>query len=64
MRELDTLLMRYIDAEYQSASPDHRAAFETLVSLQDPELMDLLRERVVPEDAAIRDVLQRLLAHD
>ena len=63
MRELDVLLMRYADRDYPQASGEHRAAFENLLTLQDPEILALLTERVVAEDPATRDVVQRLLTH-
>jgi succinate dehydrogenase flavin-adding protein (antitoxin of CptAB toxin-antitoxin module) len=63
MRELDVLLMRYVDQEYSGASAEHQAAFETLLYMQDPGILDLLTQRVVPEDQSIRDVVQRILTH-
>jgi antitoxin CptB len=63
MRELDTLLMRYAEQEFVNAAAHHRIAFEGLLNLQDPEILDLLTGRVVPDDQATRDVVQRLLTH-
>ena len=62
MRELDVLLLRYLEREFPTASPSVQAAFETLLSAQDPEILDLLAGRMVAEDADINDVIQRLLA--
>ncbi len=61
MRELDVLLMRYMDREYPDADPEQQEAFETLLNLQDPEILALLTGRVVAEDARLQDVVQRLL---
>lgn len=61
MQELDLLLMRYMDRDYRSARPDEQTAFETLLKLQDPEILALLTGRVVPEDANLRHVVERLL---
>ena len=61
MRELDVLLMRYMDGEYPTANPEQQAAFEVLLNLQDPEILELLTGRVVAEDASLQDVVQRLL---
>ena len=63
MRELDVLLMRYVDSDYMDTNPEYQKAFETLLILQDPEILDLLTGRVVAEDASLRDVVQRLLTN-
>jgi antitoxin CptB len=61
MRELDVLLERYLAREYEKAPPTQQAAFETLLSLQDPEILELLTGRVVTDNAGLRDVVKRLL---
>jgi antitoxin CptB len=61
MRELDVLLMGYVDRAYLKADPEHQRAFEALLTLQDPEILDLLTGRVVAEDSRLNDVVQRLL---
>ncbi len=63
MRELDVLLTRYMDRDYPDADSAERAAFETLLSLQDPDILGLLTGRVVAQDAPVRDVVQRLLTN-
>ncbi|MEZ5564408.1 MAG: succinate dehydrogenase assembly factor 2 [Gammaproteobacteria bacterium] len=62
MRELDVLLLRYLDHEYSSAAPAAQAAFESLLSAQDPEIVDLLAGRLKAEDSAVNAIIQRLLA--
>ena len=62
MRELDVLLLRYLDREFQAAAPSARSAFERLLSAQDPEILDLLAGRAVADDAALNEIVQRLLA--
>jgi succinate dehydrogenase flavin-adding protein (antitoxin of CptAB toxin-antitoxin module) len=62
MRELDVLLLRYLEREFPDAPPDAQAAFESLLSAQDPEIVDLLAGRAVAQDASLNDVIQRLLA--
>ena len=64
MQELDLLLMRYMDRHYQSTRPAERAAFETLLKLQDPEILALLTGRAVAEDKHLRHVVERLLNQD
>ena len=63
MRELDVVLMRYFERDYDAADADERAAFEKLLSLQDPEILDLLTGRIVAEDRGLRHVVERVLAN-
>lgn len=64
MRELDVLLMNYMDSVYEAASTEQQQAFEALLSMQDPEIHALLTGRVVAQDQDLRNVVQRLLTHD
>ncbi len=63
MRELDVVLMRYMECDYDAAGQAEKASFETLLSLQDPEILDLLTGRHVTEDAGLRHVVKRILAN-
>ena len=63
MQELDLLLMRYVERDYPFAAAEHRAAFESLLTLQDPEILELLTGRVVSEDSPTQHVVERLLTH-
>ena len=63
MRELDVLLLRYLEREFADATPAAQAAFESLLSAQDPEIVDLLAGRRVTDDASLNELVQRLLAH-
>ena len=60
MRELDAVLMRYVEAEFPAASDAEQAAFELLLSCQDPEIYDLLTGRLAAEDAVLGHVIERL----
>ncbi len=62
MRELDLLLMRYMDEVYPQASASEQAAFETLLSLQDPQIVALLSGRSRCDDAGLNALVERLLA--
>ena len=64
MQELDLLLMRYMDRHYPAADLAHKAAFEALLNLQDPEILALLTRRKIAQDVATRDVVERLLSTD
>jgi antitoxin CptB len=60
MRELDVLLLRYLEQEYPSAAAGERAAFVRILELQDPELFGYLVGRTTPEDEAVRHVIARI----
>jgi succinate dehydrogenase flavin-adding protein (antitoxin of CptAB toxin-antitoxin module) len=62
MRELDVLLLRYLEREFPSAPDPVQDAFERLLSAQDPEILDLLAGRDVADDPLLNGVIQRLLA--
>lgn len=61
MRELDTLLLRYLEREWPAAPVAEQDAFEQLLNCQDPEILDLLAGRAVAQDPHLHHVVQRLL---
>lgn len=63
MKELDLLLVRYLEQEYPAASPADREAFARILDLPDPELFGYLVGRDTPSDAGLRHVLARI-RHD
>jgi antitoxin CptB len=63
MKELDVLLVRYLEQEYPDASPADRAAFARILDLQDPELFGYLVGQDYPTDAGLLHVLARI-RHD
>jgi len=63
MRELDVVLMRYLERDFDAADQAEKDSFETLLSLQDPEILDLLTGRIVAEDNGLRHVVERILAN-
>ncbi len=63
MKELDLLLVRYLEQEYPAASPADRTAFARILDLQDPEIFGYLVGRDSPTDAGLRHVLARI-RHD
>ena len=64
MKELDELLAGFFDARYEALDPDGRQAFESLLSLQDPEILDLLAGRTRAEHAPLDDIVQQILSRD
>jgi len=63
MRELDVVLMRYLALTYDTAEQAEKESFETLLSLQDPEILDLLTGRLIVEDVGLQNVIERILAN-
>lgn len=60
MRELDVLLMKYMDKVFPQASPASQAAFAALLDLQDPELLALLTGNLTCEQKDMADVIDQL----
>jgi len=60
MRELDTLLLRYLDNRYGLADPYERDAFGRLLELPDPDLFGYLVGRIDIPEESLRDVVARI----
>jgi antitoxin CptB len=60
MRELDVLLLRYLDRAWDSASRCERDAFARLVDLPDPELLGYLVRRAEPAEDTLRAVVEAI----
>ncbi len=63
MRELDELLLRYLDRRYASAGAAEMLAFRKLLALPDPELVNYLLKREQPEEEAVALVVAHILEH-
>ncbi len=61
MRELDMLLLRYVDSHYQAAATSEQNAFCQLLTMPDPDILGLLTGRCVSDDEHLRNVIERLL---
>lgn len=61
MRELDELLIRYLEARYPSADDDEKAAFEAVLELPDPELNGYLLQREMPSSESVSGVIKIIL---
>ena len=62
MRELDQLLVAYLDNHYDNASAQDKAAFQAILALSDPELVGYLLNNQPPDPALQRvvdDILHR-----
>jgi len=62
VRELDVLMMRFLESEYPSLSNAEQLAFQRLLEVQDPTIMDWLFAKIVPDDAELLAIVQRLQA--
>ncbi len=60
MRELDALLMGFADRHYLAAGEAEQAAFRSLLSRPDPEILDLLTGRLRSDDTGLNRVLERM----
>ena len=61
MRELDELLIRYLESRYPIADDDEKAAFRTVLELPDPELNGYLLQRQMPSSESVADVIKLIL---
>lgn len=61
MRELDELLLRYLENRYRLADADEKAAFEAVLELPDPELNGYLLQRHVPSSKSIANAITHIL---
>ena len=60
MRELDALLVAYLERHYEAVDDVEKAAFRQVLELSDPELMGYLLQKQVP-DPEIAVVIDRIL---
>ena len=61
MRELDELLLVYLEQIYPHDSEADKAAFRKVLELADPELNGYLLQRQIPSSESIARVIRRLL---
>ena len=63
MRELDELLVRYLENCYPTDSDEDKAAFREVLTLADPELNAYLLQRQVPSSQQVARVIERILGN-
>ncbi len=61
MRELDELLLTYLENDYPAAGEADKAAFCEVLALADPELNAYLLQRQTPTSEPIARVIDRIL---
>ena len=64
MRELDDLLLRYLENESPQAGADDKSAFQAILQLPDPELVGYLLNRQQPASESIARVVRILLGEN
>lgn len=62
MRELDQLLVRYLDAAWPAADATEQAAFERLLATEDDALWRWCMGRERPPEKELDDLVQRIVA--
>lgn len=62
MRELDDLLLRYLNDDYRAANSVDKAAFQSILALSDPELNGYLLNRQKPQSEPIARVIEHILS--
>jgi antitoxin CptB len=62
MRELDAVLVAFVDAEAERLADADIACFEAILELPDPTLHAYLLGRSAPEDAATAALIDRIRA--
>lgn len=62
MRELDQLLMGYVDRCHAVASVGEQRGFERLICLPDPDILALLTGQAHSDDKAVNQVVAIILA--
>ena len=62
MKELDQLLVRYIDQRYPAADARERAAFVQLLACEDDALWRWFLSRETPPDQELTAIVQRIVS--
>jgi len=61
MRELDMLLLNYVNDSYARVEPEEQQAFRQLLSMPDPDILALLTGRATTDDSYLARIIERLL---
>ncbi len=60
MRELDELLLQYLENDYRQSSDEKKEAFRQLLALSDPELKAYLLGGEQTGQPAVDDILRQM----
>jgi antitoxin CptB len=61
MRELDELLLGYLESCYEDDNDADKAAFREVLTLADPDLNAYLLQRQTPSSETIASAIERIL---
>ena len=61
-KELDFLLLRYLDSRYALADADEQALFVELLALEDDELIGVLMGDLVVDAAEMKELVEKVRA--
>ncbi len=60
VRELDVLFNRYVDSSYNELDTEHKKAFERLLEVQDPIIMDWVFGKSESKNKEINNIIKEL----
>ncbi len=60
MKELDQLLVGYLDTHFDNVDDSEKAAFQALLELPDPELIAYLLGKELPREESLAGVVERI----
>jgi antitoxin CptB len=60
MKELDVVLSRYLELNYELASPGDQQIFRSLLDMQDPDLYALIIGRSSAPDESTKQFIEQL----
>lgn len=58
MREMDLLLQRFVEGNYDTLTEAEKAAFEQLLDHPDPDIMNWITGRTDPPDGPVKQVIE------
>ncbi|TXK65625.1 succinate dehydrogenase assembly factor 2 [Alkalisalibacterium limincola] len=61
MRELDQLMLRYLDQRWRQAGVEERATFERLLEVEDDRLWRWFMGRETPQEKDLHALVERIL---
>ncbi|MBJ90524.1 MAG: hypothetical protein CMO98_11790 [Woeseia sp.] len=61
MQELDLLLTRYLDEQYDLSGDKEKLAFHSFLELSDPEINSYLFGGITPSDLIIAGIVSRIV---
>lgn len=62
MRELDVLLLKFLETRYDGLSLAQKETFEAMLQLQDPDLNAMLMGKLEPESEELKQMISLLLS--